>query len=130
MKYTEKEKIWSLLYPEDDAAANDIIHKMSDDMKISLTCAKVIYNRGYRNVADARKFIGADINALEDPFLMRDMNAAVSADVERIYELIDQEKYDEARRKLAAVQKRTKGGTEETVNLESLINTMDAQIED
>ena len=60
----------------------------------------------------------------------RDMNAAVSADVERIYELIDQEKYDEARRKLAAVQKRTKGGTEETVNLESLINTMDAQIED
>lgn len=60
----------------------------------------------------------------------RDMNASISADVERIYELIDQEKYDEARRKLAAVQKRTKRGTEETVNLESLINTMDAQIED
>ena len=42
----------------------------------------------------------------------RDMNASISADVERIYELIDQEKYDEARRKLAAVQKRTKGGGE------------------
>ena len=40
----------------------------------------------------------------------RDMSASISADVERIYELIDQEKYDEARRKLAAVQKRTKGG--------------------
>ena len=84
MKYTEKEKIWSLQYPEDDAAANDIIQKMSDDMKISLICAKVIYNRGYKSVADARKFIGADINALEDPFLMRDMDVAVSRILEAV----------------------------------------------
>ena len=54
-----------------------------------------------------------------------DMNADVSADVEHVYKLIDRDRFDEARRKLAEIQERTKGGTEETVNLESLINTLD-----
>lgn len=58
------------------------------------------------------------------------VNSSISQSLEQAYILIDDQRFDEAREKIKEIQARTKGAIEETVNLESLINTLEAQAEE
>jgi single-stranded-DNA-specific exonuclease len=57
--------------PETEAAA------LSTALKIGMPAARVLCARGFSNAAAARAFLSPAIEALHDPFLMRDMREAV-----------------------------------------------------
>lgn len=76
MNYTNKEKIWSLRYTDGDAQAREAVLRLSEELKISPVCAKLIYNRGYLTGDSARSFLNTDISMLHDPYLMKDMERA------------------------------------------------------
>lgn len=76
MNYTNKEKIWSLRYTDGDVQAREAVLRLSEELKISPVCAKLIYNRGYRTADKAREFLNTDISMLHDPYLMKDMERA------------------------------------------------------
>ncbi len=77
MSYEVKEKIWSLLYPAGDGEAERATEEISASLGISKTCAKLMYNRGYKNSEAARRLLDSDIDMLHDPYLMKDMRSAV-----------------------------------------------------
>lgn len=60
------------------------IKKISADLNISETLAKIIVNRGIDNYKDLENFLKPDINNLHPPSLMKDMQRAVSVVVEHI----------------------------------------------
>ncbi len=75
MKSFKKEKVWSLV--ECDAQDERQIRAISEKTGLSDICAKLVYNRGYRTPEQATSFLSAEISALHDPFLMKDMDKAV-----------------------------------------------------
>lgn len=58
--------------------AEDVIANLSGELGVSRTLARILACRGFHNVNDARHFLEANLNHLHDPFLLRDMEAAVS----------------------------------------------------
>lgn len=57
---------------EEEAAA-----RLENELEISLVAARILADRGIRTAAQARAYIRPSLESLHDPFLMRDMQAAV-----------------------------------------------------
>ncbi len=66
---------WNIknLTTEEQAAAD----KLSAELDISPVAARILADRGIRTPAEARAYIRPSLESLHDPFLMRDMSAAV-----------------------------------------------------
>ncbi len=73
-----KNKLWSVLYDEASSEAKGAISEISSGLGLSLTCAKILYNRGAKNAADAKQFLSTSVDKLHSPFLMKDMDLAVA----------------------------------------------------
>lgn len=72
-------KVYSL-YKENYSEV-DILCK---ELNISPITAKVLINRGFKNVEEGKEFLNTDINNLIDPFLLKDMEQAVKRIVKAI----------------------------------------------
>ena len=59
--------------PEEQAAAE----RLSTELEISPVAGRILADRGIRTAAEARAYIRPSLDSLHDPFLMRDMGAAV-----------------------------------------------------
>lgn len=66
------EKHWVI-----NQAAPDLILSIAQDLGISQVMAKVLAARGFESSSDALAFIQADVELLENPFLLADMDKAV-----------------------------------------------------
>ncbi|MBQ9779717.1 MAG: single-stranded-DNA-specific exonuclease RecJ [Clostridia bacterium] len=73
-----RERIWSLLYTPGDGDRDRQISELSASLQISPVTARLLYNRGYLTPAAARPFLAGGADIWRDPFLMKDMSAAVS----------------------------------------------------
>ena len=51
--------------------------RLSNELEISLVAGRLLAGRGIRTAAEARAYIRPSLDSLHDPFLMRDMSAAV-----------------------------------------------------
>lgn len=56
----------------------NIIHGIADDLGLSEITAGLIYDRGARDILSAREFISDGYDCFYDPFLLKDMDRAVS----------------------------------------------------
>lgn len=65
-------KIKKLTAEEQTAAG-----RLSNELEISLVAGRLLAGRGIRTAAEARAYIRPSLDSLHDPFLMRDMSAAV-----------------------------------------------------
>lgn len=65
-------KIKKLTAEEQTAA-----ERLSNELEISLVAGRLLAGRGIRTAAEARAYIRPSLDSLHDPFLMRDMSAAV-----------------------------------------------------
>ena len=61
------------LTPEEQAAAE----RLCKELDISPVAGRILAGRGLRTAAEARAYIRPSLDSLHDPFLMRDMGAAV-----------------------------------------------------
>ena len=77
MKDMKKTRTWSLRYPTGDTA-EAAIEALSQALSVSKTMAKLLYTRGYRSPEQALAFLHQEETQLHDPYLMRDMEAAVA----------------------------------------------------
>lgn len=66
-------KIWRIREP--NAAAQQIL---SSGLKISNLTAQLLFNRGIEGIKDASEFIACSLASCHDPFLLKDMDKAVS----------------------------------------------------
>ncbi|MCX5781918.1 MAG: single-stranded-DNA-specific exonuclease RecJ [Elusimicrobia bacterium] len=57
---------------------NNIVGEISHTLNISLACAKILANRGIKSVDEAKIFLFPEIENLNNPFLLPDMDKAVS----------------------------------------------------
>lgn len=64
---------WSIL-PSDPAAVSDLARALN----LSLPAARVLWARGYRDAAEARRFTEPSLNDLNDPYLLKSMPEAVA----------------------------------------------------
>lgn len=84
MNYTEKERVWSLLYTPGDDRTDELINRISEAAGVSDICARIMYNRGHRTPEDAVSFLKNDVSLLHDPRLMKDMDKAVDRILEAV----------------------------------------------
>lgn len=59
------------------AEEQEAAERLSNELDISPVAARILAGRGIRTVAQARSYIRPSLESLHDPFLMRDMGAAV-----------------------------------------------------
>ena len=69
------------LTPEEQAAAQ----RLTTELEISPVAGRILAARGLRTAAEARAYIRPSLDSLHDPFLMKDMGAAV----DRLCQAID-----------------------------------------
>ena len=69
------------LTPEEQAAAQ----RLATELEISPVAGRILAARGLRTAAEARAYIRPSLDSLHDPFLMKDMGAAV----DRLCQAID-----------------------------------------
>lgn len=75
-KNTMKEKKWLIKYSATEDSAFDI-SRISRELGIDAIIANLLYCRGYRDVASAKKFLYMESEILTDPYEMADMHRAV-----------------------------------------------------
>ncbi len=73
-----RERIWSLQYEPGDPARDAAIDALVADLHISPVMARLLYNRGHHTAASAATFMACDARSWHDPFLMKDMEIAVT----------------------------------------------------
>lgn len=73
----QREQIWSLLDPGDNAERAAEIARLRDALGITEVTARLLCNRGYTTPQEAELFLGKDERAWHDPMDMKDMPAAV-----------------------------------------------------
>ena len=54
------------------------VKKISDDLGVDLNIASLLVNRGITNFKEAKDFFRPKLSSLHDPYLMKDMDKAVS----------------------------------------------------
>jgi len=64
---------WKVV-PEGDP---DTVRAIATDLNVPLTLAQILVQRGYTSADDAKNFLRPPLEALSDPFLLRDMDKAV-----------------------------------------------------
>ncbi|HVO96723.1 MAG TPA: single-stranded-DNA-specific exonuclease RecJ [Bryobacteraceae bacterium] len=72
---------WSIS-PTDPAGVSDLAR----ELKLAPPAARVLWARGYRDPAEARRFVTPSLNDLNDPYLLQSMPAAV----ERVRRAVEQ----------------------------------------
>ncbi len=71
-----KEKNWILKSPDTDESLIKV-KEISDELGINPIIAKLLYSRGYTDVASAKSFIYMESEMLSNPFLMKDMELGI-----------------------------------------------------
>lgn len=74
---TNPKKQWHLLFDAPDSLATQAVSELSEALNVTPTTAKLLYLRGYRTVAEAKRFFRLEEAEPHDPFLLRDMRRAV-----------------------------------------------------
>ncbi len=92
MREIKREKVWNQIYSGgENKETDDAIAGISEALGISELFAILLFNRGYRSAEEAARFLRFETADLHDPFLLRDMDAAVARiikaveDHEKIY---------------------------------------------
>ena len=85
MKEMKRERIWEERYVSGSGSADALIREMSETLNVSYLFAVLLYNRGYRSVEDAKRFLRFEQSDFHDPYLLVDMDKAV----ERIFSAIE-----------------------------------------
>lgn len=75
-RYPQMETNWNIrsLSPHEQAIAN----RLSAELDISALAGQILATRGLTTAAEARAYIRPSLDSLHDPFLMKDMTAAVN----------------------------------------------------
>ena len=81
-----KENKWTVATSRDDVMRCPEAHAISRELGVSFVTAMLLVNRGYTTPESARSFLGKEEELIHDPFLMRDMEAAVYRITEAIEE--------------------------------------------
>jgi single-stranded-DNA-specific exonuclease len=68
------QKRWTIKPPGNP----ELVRKLSGELNISLVLANLLAQRGVKTFEEAKKFFRPSLNDLHDPFLMKDMDKAVS----------------------------------------------------
>ena len=77
VKKTNKQ--WNLLFDDDqDQVASAAVSELASALRVTHTTAKLLYLRGYRSVSEAERFFRLEEAEPHDPFLLKDMEKAVS----------------------------------------------------
>lgn len=76
MGSNSKQKIWSLRYTPGNSDADAAIKEIAHGVGISEVVARLIYNRGYKSVEAAKRFINPGEDTLHSPFKLKDMDRA------------------------------------------------------
>ena len=77
MKEIKREKVWVERYTFGDGERDRLIREMSEKMGVSELFAVLLYNRGYRTVEDALRFLRLEQSDFHDPYLLADMQKTV-----------------------------------------------------
>ena len=85
MKEIKKNRTWSLRYVGGDPAAEAAVRELCARMDVSPIMAKLLYTRGYRTPEAVTSFLHQEESHLHDPFLLADIQPAVSR-IERALE--------------------------------------------
>lgn len=72
-----KNKLWSVLYDENSFESKSAIEEISSALGLSMTCAKILYNRGAKDASSAERYLSTGVEKLHSPFLLKDMDKAV-----------------------------------------------------
>ena len=72
------QKCWRLRYPPDAAVSGNDIVSLAESLGLHPLTAKLLVNRGYTTPEAATAFIRNETTLLHDPFMLTDMDAAVS----------------------------------------------------
>ncbi len=71
-----KEKKW-ILKSSADARFSKEVKSIADGLSINEIVADLLYHRGYKDITSAKKFLYMESEILTDPFVFKDMDAAV-----------------------------------------------------
>ncbi len=77
MKNTRREKVWNERYIFGDASRDAAVRQMAKELGTSELFAVLLYNRGYTNAEDAKRFLHFEEAGFYDPYLLADMDKAV-----------------------------------------------------
>lgn len=77
MSQNKRKKVWSQAFVCGNEERDNIVKKISEELKIPRLLAILLYNRGYHTAEDAKNFICFETTDLHDPYLLDDMEAAV-----------------------------------------------------
>lgn len=77
MHEIKRNKIWSLLYTPGDPGCDGAIREIAERTGLSEKCACLIFNRGFRTVDDAERFLRNEEAVLHDPRQLKDMDRAL-----------------------------------------------------
>lgn len=69
----ESAKKWIIERPDES-----VVQNLTEQLQISTVHAKILVARGITNIEEAKKFLHMDESAVHDPFLLHDMEKAVS----------------------------------------------------
>lgn len=85
-----RQTLWSVKFDNSDELASETVAKMSSELEITDICASLLYNRGYHDASEARKFLDSSDLLMHSPLLLRDVEHAVEriADAVRFGERI------------------------------------------
>ena len=77
MEAKKRERVWTLHESKDGAGTTKEIRDLADGLQMSELCAKLLYNRGFRTIEQAERFLKNEETQLHDPFLLKDADLAV-----------------------------------------------------
>ncbi len=77
MEAKKRERVWTLHESKDGAGTKKEIRDLADGLQMSELCAKLLYNRGFRTLEQAERFLKNEETQLHDPFLLKDADRAV-----------------------------------------------------
>ena len=77
MEAKKRERVWTLHESKDGAGTSKEIRDLADGLQMSELCAKLLYNRGFRTLEQAERFLKNEETQLHDPLLLKDADLAV-----------------------------------------------------
>lgn len=86
MNNVKREKVWEEKYTFGKEEQDAKIREIAETMGVSELLAVLLVNRGYHSAEAAKRFLRLEQEDFHDPYLLADMDAAVS----RIFEAVEQ----------------------------------------